>query len=78
MSSDSRKKTYKHTGLDSEEIRKRRETRNLTLRKQKQEEQHFKRRNLASANEQETPTSFTLADTVTPSAGAIESVRIVR
>jgi hypothetical protein len=39
MSSDSRKKNYKHTGLDSEELRKRREDLNITLRKQKREEQ---------------------------------------
>lgn len=39
MASDSRKKTYKHTGLDSEELRKRREDLNITLRKQKREEQ---------------------------------------
>jgi len=39
MSSDSRKKFYKKTGLDSEELRKRREDLNITLRKQKREEQ---------------------------------------
>lgn len=39
MSSDSRKKNYKHTGLDSEELRKRREDLTITLRKQKREEQ---------------------------------------
>jgi hypothetical protein len=39
MSSDSRKKNYKNTGLDSEELRKRREDLNITLRKQKREEQ---------------------------------------
>ena len=39
MASDSRKKNYKHTGLDSEELRKRREDLNITLRKQKREEQ---------------------------------------
>ncbi|UJR15292.1 hypothetical protein I4U23_002245 [Adineta vaga] len=54
MSNDARKKNYKNAGLDSDEIRKRREDLNITLRKQKREEQHFKRRNLASTDEQET------------------------
>jgi len=39
MSNDSRQKIYKHRGLDSEELRKRREDLNVTLRKQKREEQ---------------------------------------
>ena len=39
MSSDARQKNYKHRGLDSEELRKRREDLNITLRKQKREEQ---------------------------------------
>ena len=38
MSNDSRKKIYKNTGLDSDEIHKRRTDRNITLRKEKQEE----------------------------------------
>lgn len=41
MSSDARQKNYKHRGLDSEELRKRREDLNITLRKQKREEQVF-------------------------------------
>lgn len=39
MSNDARKKNYKNAGLDSDEIRKRREDLNITLRKQKREEQ---------------------------------------
>jgi hypothetical protein len=39
MSSDARKKNYKHAGLDSEELRKRREDLTISLRKQKREEQ---------------------------------------
>ena len=39
MSNDARQKNYKHRGLDSEELRKRREDLNVTLRKQKREEQ---------------------------------------
>lgn len=49
MSNDSRQKIYKHRGLDSEELRKRREDLNVTLRKQKREEQvrkfYFKKQN---------------------------------
>ncbi|CAF1301087.1 unnamed protein product [Rotaria sordida] len=74
MSGDPRKKNYKNTGLDSEELRKRRENLNNILRKQKQQEQHFKRRNLASTNEQETSTSFAVTDEIIPSIGPIESV----
>ena len=39
MSNDARQKNYKHRGLDSEELRKRREDLTITLRKQKREEQ---------------------------------------
>ena len=39
MSTDARQKNYKHRGLDSEELRKRREDLNINLRKQKREEQ---------------------------------------
>jgi hypothetical protein len=39
MSNDARQKNYKHRGLDSEELRKRREDLNITLRKQQREEQ---------------------------------------
>jgi hypothetical protein len=39
MSSNSRQKNYKHQGLDSEELRKRREDLNISLRKIKREEQ---------------------------------------
>ncbi len=41
MSNDARQKNYKHRGLDSEELRKRREDLNITLRKQKREEQVY-------------------------------------
>jgi len=74
MSNDARKKNYKNAGLDSDEIRKRREDLNITLRKQKREEQHFKRRNLASTSEQETPSSFGVASTGASPTGPTEPV----
>ncbi|CAF1024080.1 unnamed protein product [Rotaria sp. Silwood1] len=74
MSSDARKKIYKNTGLDSEEIRKRREDRTIALRKENRANLHNKRRNLATANEEETPTSFGVADATVPSTEPIESV----
>jgi hypothetical protein len=39
--------------------------------------QHFKRRNLASTNEQETPAPFGVSGTGTPPVGPIESVRTI-
>ena len=39
MSDDSHKKIYKNQGIDADELHKRRMDRNVTLRKQKQEEQ---------------------------------------
>jgi hypothetical protein len=39
MSDHTHAKHYKHRGLDSEELRKRREDRTITLRKQKRDEQ---------------------------------------
>ncbi|CAF0823214.1 unnamed protein product [Adineta steineri] len=74
MSNDARQKNYKHRGLDSEELRKRREDLNITLRKQKREEQHFKRRNLASTNEPETTTPFGVSGAGTQPSGPSEPV----
>lgn len=44
--STSRIKSYKNVGLDSQEMRRRREEEGIQLRKQKREEQLFKRRNV--------------------------------
>lgn len=74
MASDARKKNYKNTGLDTEELRKRREDLNIALRKTKRDEQVFKRRNLASANEPDTPASFGVSGTGTTPTGPTESV----
>ncbi|CAF4230139.1 unnamed protein product [Rotaria sp. Silwood2] len=77
MSNDARQKNYKHRGLDSEELRKRREDLNITLRKQKREEQHFKRRNLASTNEPETSAQFGVAGAGTQSTGPTEPMSYI-
>lgn len=74
MSNDARQKNYKHRGLDSEELRKRREDLNITLRKQKREEQLFKRRNLASTNEPEPSSPFGVSSTGTQPIGSSEPV----
>lgn len=74
MSNDARQKNYKHRGLDSEELRKRREDLNINLRKQKREEQLFKRRNLASTNEPETTSPFGVSGSGTTSSGSGEPV----
>lgn len=74
MASDARKKNYKNTGLDTEELRKRREDLNIALRKTKRDEQVFKRRNLASANEPDTPSSFGVSGAGTTPTGPTESV----
>ncbi|CAF5214454.1 unnamed protein product, partial [Rotaria magnacalcarata] len=74
MSNNTRKKTYKNTALDSEELRKRREDLTLSLRKEKRAEQHFKRRNIASTSEQETPISFPATNEVISNIGPIEPV----
>ncbi|CAF0867157.1 unnamed protein product [Adineta steineri] len=49
---------------------------NITLRKQKREEQHFKRRNLASTNEPETTTPFGVSGAGTQPSGPSEPVKI--
>ena len=42
------KHRYKNTGLDSQEMRRRREEEGIQLRKQKREQQLFKRRNVTT------------------------------
>lgn len=46
MSGPTHKYRYKNTGLDSQELRRRREEEGVQLRKQKREQQLFKRRNV--------------------------------
>lgn len=48
---NSRMKSYKNKSLNPDEMRRRREEEGLQLRKQKREEQLFKRRNVANAEE---------------------------
>lgn len=49
-SGQSHKYRYKNAALDSQELRRRREEEGVQLRKQKREEQLFKRRNVVSGN----------------------------
>ena len=49
---------YKNAGLDSQEMRRRREEEGIQLRKQKREQQLFKRRNVGG----EVNTVFTSSD----------------
>jgi len=46
MSSSSHKQRYKSVGLDSTELRRRREEEGIQIRKQKREQQLIKRRNV--------------------------------
>lgn len=49
----SHKHRYKNVGLDSQEMRRRREEEGIQLRKQKREQQLIKRRNVNIAQEDE-------------------------
>ena len=49
MSGPTRKHRYKNVGMDSQELRRRREEEGVQLRKQKREQQLFKKRNVVSA-----------------------------
>lgn len=49
----SHKHKYKNVGLDSQELRRRREEEGIQLRKQKREQQLIKRRNVNIAQEEE-------------------------
>lgn len=53
MSGPTHKYRYKNTGLDSQELRRRREEEGVQLRKQKREQQLFKRRNVNVPTTQE-------------------------
>ncbi|KAM5180827.1 importin subunit alpha-5 [Mantella aurantiaca] len=57
---NARMKSYKNKSLNPDEMRRRREEEGLQLRKQKREEQLFKRRNVANA--EETPEDEGMAD----------------
>ena len=46
--SSAHKSKYKNAGLDSQEMRRRREEEGIQLRKQKREQQLFKRRNVTT------------------------------
>ena len=48
-----RKKSYKNAGLDSQEMRRRREEEGIQLRKQKREQQLFKRRNVQDTTDEQ-------------------------
>lgn len=49
MSGPPHKHRYKNAGLDSQELRRRREEEGVQLRKQKREQQLFKKRNVISS-----------------------------
>ncbi|XP_063706823.1 importin subunit alpha-7 [Culicoides brevitarsis] len=53
MSNSAHKQRYKNAGLDSQEMRRRREEEGIQLRKQKREQQLIKRRNVNVAQEDE-------------------------
>lgn len=65
-SSNAHKSKYKNAGLDTQELRRRREEEGIQLRKQKREQQLFKRRNV-NANE-------LLQDDMVSSSGMDEAV----
>jgi len=67
-----RLKAYKNKALDSQELRRRREEEGIQLRKQKREEQVFKRRNVSVPDKDEDGSSGTdLQDPMVSSSGGI-------
>ncbi|KAG7273343.1 hypothetical protein CRUP_030241 [Coryphaenoides rupestris] len=65
---NARLKSYKNKALNSAEMRRRREEEGLQLRKQKKDEQLFKRRNVATVEEDGAPEDDGMAD-----SGGLES-----
>ncbi|KAI8773014.1 importin subunit alpha-7 [Biomphalaria glabrata] len=66
-----RLKSYKNKALDSQELRRRREEEGIQLRKQKREEQIFKRRNVAVPEHEENNSASELQDSLISSTGGI-------
>ncbi|CAG5128750.1 unnamed protein product [Candidula unifasciata] len=64
-------KSYKNKALDSQELRRRREEEGIQLRKQKREEQIFKRRNVAVPENDESGSPIDVQDSLVSSTGAL-------
>ena len=57
-----RLKAYKNKGMDSQEMRRRREEEGIQLRKQKREQQLFKKRNVNVSREEVDESSSSVQD----------------
>ncbi|BFZ09732.1 hypothetical protein BsWGS_12771 [Bradybaena similaris] len=64
-------KSYKNKALDSQELRRRREEEGIQLRKQKREEQIFKRRNVAVPEKDESGSPIDVQDSLVSSTDGI-------